>query len=653
MAHQPAKPQIHAYSVAFLVWALLMPLVMPAQNGFALQTSSKKALKSYQKAETDYRNADFTDAEAHLLLATAADAAFIEAWLMLGDVSLELKKNDQAIEAYQAALSIDSLFYPPAAYILSNLYLGKMEFEATKSVLKPLLQNPSIKPELQLRALETYQKADFRQKAMQNPVAFNPLTLGDSINTTADEYINAVRLDGKLLLFTRRFADSSHTGKQLQEQLFESIWQEKGWSVATEMILKWPLNEQLGALNLSADGRSLYFAACDWPGGSGSCDLFVSHLIGQQWSLPSSLGTKINSAGWESQPCLSADGQTLYFSSRRKGGYGGSDLYKSILLPDGSWSAPVNLGDKINSSGNEMAPFIHPDGNSLYFSSDGLIGMGGTDLFMSRMDEAGRWQKPVNMGFPLNTADDEINLLVSPDGLTAFLSAAKSDGKGGYDVYTFELDSAFRSEPVAYVQLLVRDARTKSAVEARVSLTDPTTGAVLQATQTALPEGDALVVLSSSQNFTLEVSKDGYLYYSNFFEAVSGTDAKPAQIEVLLDAVETGKRTILKNILFAYNKTDLQENAYSGLQILLNFLATNPTMSVSLEGHTDSIGSAAWNKQLSLGRAEAVRQWLLEKGIGQERIKVVGWGSEKPLASNETEAGRARNRRTEMVVLDF
>ena len=287
--------------------------------------------------------------------------------------------------------------------------------------------------------------------------------------------------------------------------------------------------------------------------------------------MPRRLQEGVNTSSWESQPCVSADGKELYFVSRRNGN---ADIYCAKRNADRSWGEPQNLGAPINTKGSEMAPFLHPDGKTLYFSSDKHIGMGGFDLFMSRRGEDGQWQEPVNLGFPINTSGDEINFFVAADGKTAFISSQREGGRGGYDIYTFELPEEIRSDS------------------------------------------------------------------ANFFSGVDVTELYPGDFFVLQD------------IQFEFNSSALTEDSHAGIQILADFLNRNPELRVELAGHTDNVGSAAYNLKLSSERAEVVREALVAKGIEPSRLTAKGYGDTKPLQPNDSEEHRAMNRRTEMVVIE-
>lgn len=283
----------------------------------------------------------------------------------------------------------------------------------------------------------------FRREALANPVPFAPQNMGPEVNSPDDEYLPTLTADGRTLLFTR------YNREYMEEDFYFCRWTGEKWSRAVRMAE--PLNsaENEGAGCLSQDGRILYFTACGRPDGAGRCDLYISYRKGPGWSQPQNLGPAVNSPGWESQPCLSIDGQTLYFVSDRAGGLGGMDIWRSTLV-EGRWTKPVNMGPGINTKGDEKSPFISFDNQTLYFSSNGHIGMGGMDLFVCRRTGDTSWSEPQNLGYPINTRGDESSLIVSPDGRTAIFSSDKFGGVGKLDLYSFALPEPVRPEPVVY-----------------------------------------------------------------------------------------------------------------------------------------------------------------------------------------------------------
>jgi outer membrane protein OmpA-like peptidoglycan-associated protein len=391
------------------------------------------------------------------------------------------------------------------------------------------------------------------------------------------------------------------------------------------------------------------FAACGWTDGKGSCDLYLSTKNNHGWSIPQNL-VEVNSGYWESQPTLSVDGNSLIFASNRPGGNGGSDLWISHFQ-NGKWTVPQNMGKFINTTGNEMAPFWHFDSQSLYFSSDGHPGMGGMDLFLSRKDTAGLWQKPVNLGFPINRESDEINLVVDAFGSKAMISA-KADSADNYDIYSFDLPEPLRPTPVTYIEFLVTNKETKLPLQAEITVANPVLAADLMRVPTN-KKGLAFVVLPVKEHLALQVQADQYLYYEKSFRPEKGTATNPVQQKVELEPIKVGKRIVLENILFELNKAILLPEAFAGLKNLENFLKQNPGLQISLEGHTDNTGEEDFNRRLSKDRAQAVADFLMANGISNDRILVQGFGADQPIASNEDELGRARNRRVEVRVIDF
>lgn len=405
----------------------------------------KKAVKAYEAAEEAFMKRDYKKAQQQVLKAITEDPNYAEAWLLEGEIGLETQDYDLAVLGYENALSSDSLLFPPAAITLARLYDQRGSYQREIILLK-WYQSKKFNNEPQNAIVaEMLAQATFRDWAYAHPVAFAPATLGNQVNTGNDEYVNALTFDGDQLLFTRKM---DRGNGYFEEQIFVSHKDGDLWEEPQPLQFQaFPEDIDPGAAFLSADGSKLYLTGCGWGRESG-CDLYVSHWDLGKWSMPKRLEGNINTGSWESQPCVSADGKELYFVSRRNGN---ADIYCSRRNADRSWGEPQNLGAPINTQGTEMAPFLHPDGRTLYFSSDKHVGMGGFDLFMSRRGEDGKWQEPVNLGFPINTNGDEINFFVAADGKTAFISSQREGGQGGYDIYTFELPEEIRSDSANYL----------------------------------------------------------------------------------------------------------------------------------------------------------------------------------------------------------
>lgn len=404
----------------------------------------KKAVKAYEAAESAFFSRDFKKAHQQALKAVIEDPNYAEAWLLEGEIGMETEDFVLAQLGYENALSIDSMLFPPAAINLARLYDMRGNYKREITLLE-WFQSKAQGNTHNVTVAEMLEMATFRDFATSHPVAFEPESLGDRVNTQADEYVNMLQFDGSQLLFTRKM----DLGNGFQKEfLFVSQWDGEDWGEARQLAFAaFPEDVDLAAAFISADGRKLYMTGCGWQRDS-SCDLYVSEWDGSRWSMPHHLKGGVNSNHWESQPCVSADGRELYFVSRRGGN---ADIYRSLRNADGTWGEPHNLGAPVNTKGMEMAPFLHPDGHTLYFSSNKHIGMGGFDLFMSRRGEDGQWQQPVNLGFPINTGGDEINFFVAADGKTGFISSMREGGNGGFDIYTFELPEAVRSDSANYL----------------------------------------------------------------------------------------------------------------------------------------------------------------------------------------------------------
>jgi len=614
---------------------------------FAQEGNKQKADRLYEKAEQYYGRRDYTQAMKQTDEVLKEDPRYCNAYLLKGDIYYDLKEPELAIDAYTKAVAIDSSRFPPAFYIMANLQFEMERYDDAKRNYNTYLGFfPKNQTEIQ-KAERNIRLCDFRSDLMRHPVPFNPVNLGPKINTDGYEYINSVSIDEELMLFTRK-----GIGPGDNERFYKSVKEGNNWGLALPMDP--PINSQgnQGALCLSPDGMSLYMTCCSRRDSYGSCDLYVSHRRGNNWSEPENLGEVVNSTAWDSQPCLSADGRTLYFVSTRKGGYGGSDIWKSTLLPDGTWDQPVNLGEVINTPSNEMAPFIHPDGRTLYFSSSGHPGMGGADLFISRMGTDGKWSAPINLGYPVNTKNDEINLVINAGGDAAYISSAKTGGFGNTDIYRFELPKEVRPTPVSYVKGKVYDKNDKHPLTADLELIDMQSGKIVVNSMSDAANGGFLLSLPVDKDYALNVSCKGYLFFSQNFSINNGRDINnPLLLDIPMQPLLVGEKVVLHNIFFETDKFDLKPESTAELDKLTEFLKNTPSLKIEISGHTDNVGTDQHNVELSQNRANAVFNYLAMHGIDKDRLIAKGYGKSVPIDTNDAPAGRANNRRTEFKVL--
>lgn len=623
-----------------------------------LSSSNKKAIKLYQEGKGYYDRRNNELAELTFLAALEKDPNFAEAELLLAYVYLEQNAYDKAIEHYEKCIKISPNLFPEIYFDLGGLYINQGKYEAAKGHFSTYLNYGKLMHSTM--ATHGLRDCEFAIEAMKSPVPFAPVNMGESINTPLPEYFPSITADGKTLLFTRRLNDKrTYTG--YNEDFFISYHNGSNWSKGRNVQ---PINSLTneGAPTFSSNGRFLIFTSCNDPvenygkgkTGHGSCDLFYTYKIGDNWTAPKNLNTPINTKNWESQPSFSSDGKTLYFvrGSRTRGGIKNQDIYVSELSEGGIWGAPEKLSDVINTPFSEESVFIHPDGKTLYFSSNGHTGMGGLDIFVSKKDKDGNWSKPKNLGYPINTFNDENSLLVSADGKLAYFASNREGGYGSLDLYQFELPESARPEPVTYLAGRVYDAVSKKPLEARFELIDLETGDLVVQSYADKITGEYLVCLPSSRDYALNASHDGYLFFSENFTLTGSNSTDPYQKNVPLDQIKVGEKVVLKNVFFETSKFDLKPKSKVELDKLIEFLSENNLIKIELGGHTDNVGDSKSNQLLSQQRAEAVYTYLVDGGISSDRLSTKGYGDTMPIADNDTEKGRAENRRTEFKIIE-
>jgi outer membrane protein OmpA-like peptidoglycan-associated protein len=376
--------------------------------------------------------------------------------------------------------------------------------------------------------------------------------------------------------------------------------------------------------------------------------------VGGKWTEPKNIGPPVNTPHWESQPAFAADGRTVYFASNRPRGAGGIDIWKTKIDDDDRFSVPENIGPPINTPGDEVSPFIHPDGKTLYFASDGHLGMGGKDIFVSRLMDNNQWSEPQNLGYPINTIGDELNLIVNAKGNIAYFSSDKEGGFGGMDLYWFELDESIRPQSVTYLKGRVFDQKDRRPIEAVVELYDLSTGELFSSIKSDVVNGEFLVCIPTNNSYALNVNKTGYLFFSENFDLVGvHSETEPYHKDIPLKNINVGEIVVLKNVFFDTDKFDLKAESILELNKLVDLLKQNKSIKIEIGGHTDNQGSQAHNKTLSQNRAKAVYEYLISKNIDKSRLTYQGYGVEKPVATNDTPQGRTLNRRTEFKIIEL
>ena len=622
-----------------------------SQNNNAL---NKKTETLYNEAKSNAQAGDKVKAIALLNQVLKNDPQYYMAFFGLADIYHETKEYQLEKDALTNGLIISKDRFPNGYKFLAELLYAEAAYtEALKNIDK----YSSLKKPLTIEENRLLESCLFAVKAMESPVAFHPENAGNAINSNEDEYWPSLNGEANALVFTRLITQDKK-GRKIaypQEDFYVSRKDSGGWQKAVPLGPPVNTGENEGAQCISADGRLLFFTGCGRPDGLGSCDIYMSVRQKGKWSEPVNLGNPVNTSSWESQPSVSANGRLLYFTSNRKGGKGKMDIWRAEKLgvsPEGFpvYGKVINM-ESVNTSGNELSPFIHADGKSLYFASDFWPGMGGKDLFVVSLDSTKK-TIPRNLGYPVNTSANEEGLVVEVSGDRAWYTA-NNKGFGGRDIFTFLLPEALKPQPVSWVKGTVINKKTGQLIQSEIVLNDLVDNKLVQHLYPFENDGEFLFCLPSGHNYGLNFSKEGYLFHSENFNLLEANNRyQPLMLTIELDPIETGKTTILKNIFFETDSSSLKPESKGQLGEIVVFMKTNPGLVIEIGGHTDLQGSADYNLMLSRKRADAVVKSLVDSGVPSTRLRSKGYGFSVPVADNAVEQGRALNRRTEFKILE-
>ncbi len=610
---------------------------------------NKKAKQLFDQAYERAQDGHTASAIGLLQQAVNTDPGFADAWMALANLYGSLKNYKAAIGCSEKAFAIDSVYTLNEKLPYSVNLAGLGRFEEALAAVNDLYEkkkpaNPLTLERLLKRKMNYEFAVDFANKNPDKNYVFAPVNLGDSINSAESEYFPCLTVDGKELAFTRKLQHKN-------EDFFFSIKKDDStWYKARPMEGNVNTEQNEGAQNISQDGQWLVFTGCYRPDGMGGCDLYISYKTGKGWSEAINLGPGINTDQWDAQPCLSPDKRELYFVSRRFGGYGGSDIYVIRQNENGKWGRPENLGPDVNTPGDEQCPFIHADNQTLYFTSDFWPGYGDEDLFYVRRSAHNTWTRPVNLGYPINTIDREGTLFIAANGITAYYASDRADSHGGLDIYKFELRPAIRPMKTLWVKGRVTDSKTGAGLPVTAELVDLDSNLVVTKVFTD-ENGDYLVTLPVGRDYAFHINRKGYLFYSGNFSLRGGELDSTYEKNIQLQPIEMNASVVLNNIFFDVNRAELKPASQTELDKLVKLLTENPGLKIEISGHTDNVGKPADNMQLSLNRAKAVTAYLVSNNIAPQRLIAKGYGETKPVAGNQTEAGRARNRRTELKII--
>lgn len=642
----------HSYAILAALLFLLGPFGLWGQSG-RYSVKDRRAVRYYERGLSAYRAVDTALAFRELGRALEREPGFVEVYLLQAQIYQKYGAHGRVYWNYCQAFALDSTLFPVGYFHAANAAYRLGLYDAAASFLDDYKRYAPKRGGIDTLRLERL-RADvaFSLRAVAHPVLEGvPEPVGGGVNSELDEYFPVLLLDGERLVFTRLLPNDPPSPTRrvlpLQEDLFISrVTEDAEDSVAQPLSGLINSYENEGASSLNGAADELIFTRC-----LGPCGLWVSRLGGEgEWGAPKRLPEPVNGFGVSvKQPSLSADGRWLFFSSNRPGGPGGYDVWYSERQAGGTWSKP-HLADGINTPGDEQTPFLHPDGRTLYFSSEGYPGLGGLDLYVTRWQPDGTFSEPENLGYPINTYADDMGLSVSRDGAEGFF--ASNRGAGGLDIYRFPMPLSTRPESVFLVRIAFYDSLSGFPLMADYEVVGLTEGEVIWSDR-ADERGCGVVVLGPGE-WGLYAMQKGYLPVSHrlLLNADSLGSKGIVDVRMGLSSVALERSVELRTVQFAFGSAELDSTSRVELDRWVTWLRANPAVSVRIEGHTDSVGAESYNQNLSERRARAVREYLVRRGVPGARVGWIGFGSRVPLTDNEDALGRARNRRTELRVVE-
>jgi outer membrane protein OmpA-like peptidoglycan-associated protein len=625
--------------------------------------SNKKAIKLYETGTN--KKEDKNKRLEALKKAIELEPDYAEALFLYAHERIKTAKlKNTSFKPYEKYL-LDAIASCPDVSPYAYLYLGQIAYsekkytDAQKHFERFLKNNDEVKKDKDIETAK-YLKKLCRDLAdiFEKNVPFSPYCVKD-VSTDNDEYLAIISPDNELMFFTRRqmLKKLDDLVARQVEELTYSERRNGNFTMGRALAPPFNKGDNYGGASITPDNRHLYVTVCK-PAGTGylNCDIYVSDNVDGRWSELRNLGPNINSPdGWEAQPSISADGKNLYFAKISKETRG-MDIYMSKKIGENNWTKAERLPAPINSDGDEKSPFLHSDSQTLYYSSNGKTGVGGYDIFFVKADEKGNWLEPRNIGYPINTAKDEIGFFVSTDGKTGYFASNSIEGTDcnkGYNIYAFELYPEARPEKVVLIKGKAIDENGKPVAGAKVELKNSVTK---KTSEIEVDEKDGLyvgfVTVKEEEDIIVNVKKEGAAYSTKILSSKGATNGKPLKTDMKIEPIAKGKTYNLGEINFATNSATLAGKSKVILDEFVSFLNDNPKLKVAIHGHTDDLGDPKFNLVLSTERAFAVLEYLQEKGVAGSRLNYKGFGKEKPIVANNSAENRAKNRRTEFVILE-
>lgn len=622
----------------------------------AMAEASKKEIQQYEKAVILMNEGRYSEALPIFKQLVRNNKNFVDASWSLAELYGLMGDDGKRIQALQYVAKPKVERYWNSMMRLAAAYHETCNYQEAINVYK---QVPSSEFGYYKMAQPKIAECEAAIKLMESPVPYVASNMGPNINTEFDDYWPSITADEGLFSTTvklnKREGESSF-GKSVQEDIFVDKKSADGSWPKTQnagSCINTIHNE--GAQSFSLDGRYMFFVACNRQGGNGSCDIYYSVRQGDGWSKSIVPVAPLNTKYWESNPSLSPTGDKLYFTSNRPGSIGKNDIWvvDVTIKQDGllEFSNPRNLGPKVNTKEDEMSPFIHADNQTLFFSSRGRGGLGKYDVFVSYKDGKGGWTEAKNIGYPLNTCKDEIGFVVNAYGDKAYFSSNGQEKNGrGRDIYELKLQEG-NARPVKRMKFAkgkIVDADTKKPVMAQIDVYSIKNNEKVFKSVSDSKTGEFISCVPEGEDVGVNVDRKGYLFYSEYFD--ENQKVKFPEKGVVMEKIAVGKKITLKNIFFDFDKFTLRPASHHELDRLVQFLKDNPQVHIRLEGHTDSKGNHDYNVTLSENRAKVAYDYLVARRIAKDRLEYKGFGPDKPIASNSTAEGRAQNRRTEVII---
>jgi outer membrane protein OmpA-like peptidoglycan-associated protein len=624
-----------------------------------------RAAITYEQGKSSYDKGNYSDAITYFEESLKINSANEDALYYLGLSYRYTSQHQKAIDTFKNLQQVNSNYWAWYYYEMGIAYSELNQFENAVTAYQLFLEKF---PHDASRTRYIHQARSKRNYALkspevrsQSPTMEEAINLGESVNSKWGDYSPQSNPNGKVIHFTSQRKDSRSDGQTTKDWNETNGWDEDVYSIEKNStgwgkpkMLPEPINSDGNdfGTSFSGDGQNMVYVACSREGGVGSCDLYTLTLEGTTWSEPVNMGNVVNSVEWDSQPTMSADGNTIIFASNRDNGFGSEDLYITTKNRFGDWGAASNLGGVINTPFTEKSPFLSPDGKTLYFTSNGHPGHGGLDLFIS-VNENGKWSEPVNLGKPLNSDNDDAYFTIGGSGEVGYFASTRKGGYGLLDLYSIKIPESMRPKPTVVVEGIVTNAKTKALVGAYVMVEDMNTGELIAVNKSNSVTGKYLIVLPAGKTYSVSANKEGFFFHSERFDVPDASTYQEIKKDIELKPIEKGAKVVLNNIFFETGKATLSPQSRVELEKAIDLMKVNPTMIIEVGGHTDNVGDDAFNMKLSHDRAKTVRDYLVTGGIASTRVQSKGYGETNPVATNDNEEGRKANRRTEFVILEF